>query len=241
MDGSLPTQAEFHRWHRTDLLYGPDELIELGGEYKFHANDRIMSEGDETDFCLILRSGSVKIVRGSPARFLGVRGPGEIIGEQAALFGVPRGATIYALTNGDATWISGTGLRTYCDKNLTAYKKIAEIQAWRGRESDRRSVASYFGAERRLAILLEEIVSTGQTELTQDGHRFIRLTQREIAESIGISRESIVNVVRTMKHGGILHVEKSKTVIMNWETLQKIAAGEKTAAVHDDPPGSGET
>ena len=70
----------------------------------FPAGDRVFHEGDHSDACYIVRSGSFRVTRehsDGRAITLATLGPGDIFGELAMLDGEVRSASVEALTDGE--------------------------------------------------------------------------------------------------------------------------------------------
>jgi CRP-like cAMP-binding protein len=91
----------------------PDDLEELSRltrERRFAADEALCVEGDEGRDVFVLVEGRARAwVRGpdgSP-RTLGESGPGDCIGEMAALDEAPRTATVTAMVDGRAMVLSG--------------------------------------------------------------------------------------------------------------------------------------
>src|SRR5262245_47490088 len=75
-------------------------LEQLGQRRAYAAGEVLVSEGSDSTEVLLIVSGLAKVVTPSPAgrdAFLGVRGPGDLIGDVSAIDDGPRSATVVAL------------------------------------------------------------------------------------------------------------------------------------------------
>lgn len=213
--------------------FAPEDLDAIAAlaQSKIHprARSTIMDEGDRTDFCLLIEAGLVKVVHGRPEQFVGLRGSGDVVGEGAAIFDEPRSASIIALTDVEAFWIPGRRFVEYCDAHPVLYKKLWRVERSRRIEEARKQNESQMSKERRLALLLTYLVSSGHGDETEEGV-VIRSPQRELAEFMNVSRESVSAVMRGFKEHNIASVVRGKTVIRDWQLLERIASGDFTTA-----------
>jgi CRP-like cAMP-binding protein len=214
--------------------FSPDELEAFAGlaQSKIHPTSRstIMGQDDRTDFCIVLESGLVKVMSGKTEKtrqFAALRGPGDLVGEAAAIFNEPRTASIIALTDVEALWIPGSRLRDYCDEHPMIYKKFWRVEQARLAEATRKVNESQMSKERRLALLLVYLVTKGHGQRSGEGV-VVKSPQSELAEFMNVSRESISAVMRGFKTSNIVRVVRGKTVICDWELLEKVANGEFT-------------
>lgn len=75
------------------------QLFRCGHSARYRAGQPLMGEGEPGDYVVIIRSGQVKVLvrdeRGND-HLLGVRGPGELLGEMACIEDRARSATVLA-------------------------------------------------------------------------------------------------------------------------------------------------
>lgn len=74
-------------------------------EVRFQAGETIFAEGDPSDHCFRIRSGSVEIrlnisgvMKRGRSQVIATCGPGEFIGEMSVIDAAPRSATAVAIT-----------------------------------------------------------------------------------------------------------------------------------------------
>jgi CRP/FNR family transcriptional regulator, cyclic AMP receptor protein len=217
--------------------FSPEELDVFAAlaQSKIHpkARSTILGEGDKTDFCLLIESGLVKVVSEGRSdkgpQFAGLRGPGDLVGEMAAIFEEPRTASIIALTDVEALWIPGSRFRDYCKRHPEIVLTLWWIDKERQKEEKSRSSESSISKEQRFAQLLIYLVAKGHRMQTEDGI-VIKSPQKELAEFMNLSRESISPIVRGLKNSNVIQVVRGKTVIRDWNLLERIADGDYTTA-----------
>lgn len=94
-----------------------ESVMALGSRKHYAADAHLLTEGDRSSHVLIIIRGwvtvSVATDRGATRLILGLRGPGELLGEMAALDPHPRSATVRALGPTETQVISGDAFRRF--------------------------------------------------------------------------------------------------------------------------------
>jgi CRP/FNR family cyclic AMP-dependent transcriptional regulator len=192
-----------------------DELRALAAQgvvKTFPRNAVIVSEGDDTDALYIILSGRVKVfVSDEEGKevVLGTQGPGEYFGE-IALDGGPRSASVMTLEPSRFAVIPRDKvrnfLRTYPDFSVHLIEKL--IRRTRVLTESVKSLAlmDVYG---RVARLLLELAKE------EDGKLVIneKLTQQDMANRVGASREMISKILKELSAGGYVTVEQRRITI----------------------------
>jgi CRP/FNR family transcriptional regulator, cyclic AMP receptor protein len=172
-------------------------------------------------------SGRVKISNSSPDGrnvILGFVGPGELFGEMAVLDGQPRSANATANTNCEIFVIDRREFLAFVRSQPTLATKIIELMCARFRwTSDRvEQLILRKDLPGRLANAL-----LGLTENRRlDGERStIAITQQEIAEMVGMTRESINKQLRAWALRKWVRLEHGAIVVLDAAALRDAEAG----------------
>jgi CRP/FNR family cyclic AMP-dependent transcriptional regulator len=167
----------------------------------------IVNEGDRSDAIFIIRSGRVKVfLHGKDGReaVLNVHGPGEYFGEMVLDEG-PRSASVMTLEKSTFFVISKTDFRRFVADNPDFAMKVIHRFMRRVRAlTDRVGNLALLDVYGRVARLLLELA-------VQEGGRFVvreRLTQKDIADRVGASREMISRVFKELVAGGYVEVKE---------------------------------
>jgi CRP-like cAMP-binding protein len=178
---------------------------------------------------LLLRSGVVKVrlvtVSGREV-VLAFRGPGELIGEQSAVDGSPRSATIVAVEPVEALAFTQAAFRRFLLDHPEAALALLAIMSRRLREADaRRAEFSSLPALGRVASRLLEFSDRFGLEL-QDGRIRISLpiTQEELAGATGSSIESVGRALQTMRTLGYVETGRREILLLDRDALVGLAA-----------------
>jgi len=202
------------------------DLLVRGRQRRFPRNARVFCEGDSSDFVIAILEGRVKIVATTPdgdESLLGVRGPGELVGELAAIDSEPRVATAMALDPLTVRVITADEFRDFIAHHTDALLRLMRTLIGRLREADRRRVE--FGANDaagRVAHLLAELAA----EREAHGHdpTEVRLSQQEIAELIGASRESVSRALTVLRDRRLVRTGRRSVGVLNVDALRSFPA-----------------
>ncbi|SEP74416.1 cAMP-binding domain of CRP or a regulatory subunit of cAMP-dependent protein kinases [Lentzea xinjiangensis] len=210
---------------RLDLPLTEEELaaLEKIGDVTRHPKGSIlMGEGETTKSVLLIRKGHVKVVAGNPARIVAIRGPGDLIGEMAAIRNKPRSASIFALEDVEALQVSSSDWLKFLSANFRATLALLYTCQERLAESTHLTVMSQLAAEQKLARSLVDLWTRGLGAVS-GGKKVLRFSQLDLAELAGISTDSVKKVVRALKAKGVISMGRQSIVILDLPALELIA------------------
>ena len=172
----------------------------------------IISEGDATDAIYMIVSGKVKVYLSDESGkelILAIKGAGEYFGEMA-LDGEPRAASVMTLEPCQLALIPSGDFRAFVLEHAEVALRLFENLSRVARDINRkiRSVAMLDVYGRVARVLLELAVQ-------RDGKLVIpdKLTQRDIANRVGASREMINRILRDLTAGGYVTVNDGHITI----------------------------
>jgi CRP/FNR family cyclic AMP-dependent transcriptional regulator len=182
------------------------QLAGLGRVRTYPKNTVFITEGDSSDSVFVILSGRVKVfISDSEGHemILDTQGPGEYVGEMA-LDGKPRSASVMTLEPSTFAVVGREPVREAIRQNPDfALEMISRI-------IDRARIATssvkdlaLLDVYGRVARLLLNMASE------QNGKLMIpeKLTQQEIAERVGASRDMVSRIFRDLTQGGYISVE----------------------------------
>ncbi len=207
-------------------------LETIGQIVRYPQGSILFGQGETTDFALLIRKGYVKVkqvsmVRGSEESMVAVRGPGETVGELAAMDGGPRSASVYAAVDVEALYLSRKGWLGFLHQNPRSMEALLREVCGRLREaSNKQREQGDLAADQLLARRLAELGDkTGQR--THDGLFVVGFTQDELAGYAGISRRAVNAAMKRLSENKIAEsAGHGKFLIKNIQALHDIAAGE---------------
>jgi CRP/FNR family cyclic AMP-dependent transcriptional regulator len=184
-----------------------------GGIRRYAAQTVIMTEGDRSDQLYIILSGRVKVYTGNEAGkelVIATHGPGEYIGE-LSLDGGVRSASVMTLEACTFSVVTGANLRdfiaTHPDFALSLIRKLI----WRVRQATGNMKS--LGLEDVYGRVVRLLHDSSEVEGTRRVVR-ARLTQRDIAERVGASREMVSRIFKDLTTGGYVSIEGGRIAIL---------------------------
>ncbi len=211
-----------------ELLLDPDaqaHLERLGRPYRYPRGRLLFGEREPSDFAVYLRKGYVKITVGGPNNIVGIRGPGEVVGEMAAIEKQPRTAGVYAMTEVDAVFVPAGEWIDFVRHDWSFTQSVLRLMGMRLREATRKQVElGELAIEQRVAKSLSELA-----EMIGDREEkgvAVRISQAELAGLAGTTRESISRMLGKIWGDEITLTGRQKIIIRDQGKLAKIASGE---------------
>jgi CRP-like cAMP-binding protein len=142
---------------------------------------------------------------------------GEFFGEIALLDGDPRSASATALTKCELLVLERRDFLTFLERTPTACLNIMRLFCKRIRRTDERmSEIAFFDLPARLARALLRYPAQGH------GPPKLSLSQQELAEMVGATRENVNRCMREWHRRGILQLKDRWTIILKPEALHLI-------------------
>jgi len=186
----------------------------------FTAGESICRLGDHGDSMMAVVVGTVRISRptsrGKEIILADLRS-GELFGEIALLDGKPRSANVAALTNCELMILERRNLIPFLERNPAACMKLMEILCARIRRSDERmSDIAFFNLPIRLAKTLLNYQPDARAGAK------LSLSQSELAEMAGGTREKVNRCLRDWQRQGIIELKNRWTIIRKPEALRAL-------------------
>ncbi len=210
MTGDSPSAAQLQGL--TDSF--TRELASLGRVRTYPKNTVFITEGDSSDSVFVVLSGRVKVFISDTEgheMILDTQGPGEYVGEMA-MDGNPRSASVMTMEPSTFAVVARDPIREAIRNNPDfALDMIAKIiDRARIATSSVKDLALLDVYGRVARLLLNMAVDTGDGKLAIPG----KLTQQEIAERVGASRDMVSRIFRDLTAGGYISVE-SRVITIN--------------------------
>ena len=196
------------------------ELAQISAETslkQYPKNKVILNEGEKTDSLYAIVAGKVKVLisdEDGKEIILAILGSGEFFGELAVIDSQPRSATVIAMESSSFNVISHADFMRCLTANPHIARTILQTMAKRLREADKKieslALLDVYG---RVARTLLELAKKEGDKLVVSQN----LSQQDIANMVGASREMVNRILKDLTAGGYIKVE-SKHIIIN-ETL----------------------
>jgi CRP-like cAMP-binding protein len=182
----------------------------------------IFAKGDAGRELIAVLSGRVKISVPSPdgrEAILNVVHEGEVFGEIALLDGRPRTANAVAITDCKLMIIERRSFLPVLYEQPEVAIKLIEILCVRlRRTSEQVEDVMFLNLRARMAKLVLHLADEAKGPLP----RKISVTQQEMSQMIGVSRESINKQLRSWAHAKWVRLERGGIVVLKPDALADI-------------------
>jgi CRP/FNR family transcriptional regulator len=188
---------------------------------RFEAGEVIFREGDASNTCYIVRSGRARAVREHPdgrQLALATFGPGDIFGELAMFDDERRSATVETIEPLETLVILGDDLRRCMERRPQLAIALAASLARRLRATNERLASQSFQTvQSRVATVLGQLVEqegAGRTDVP------LTVTQAEVAQLAGSSRESASRFLAVLERAGVISQGRGRLTVHDPEALR---------------------
>ena len=202
-------------------------LRALGGRRRYPPGAALFHEREPGDAVLVLLSGRVKLSRateGGREALLGIREPGELIGEMSALDEAPRSATAVALEPVEVLALSSEAFVGFLNRTPGVAVLVLRALIQRLRDADVKRTE--FLAQDTVGRVCSRLVELAERfgENAEDGvHVDLAITQEELAGWTGSSREAVIKALRTLRELGWIETRRRGVTLLDIETLRRRA------------------
>jgi CRP-like cAMP-binding protein len=222
IDSSWPPRSFVGRLCQVDR----EALMGLGIRYVLGPGRLVIAQGERSRHVVILQTGYVKVTTttaGYQEALMAVRGPGDIIGELAAMSGAERSATVTTCGRIIGRLISHNVLEQFLtdhpavSRHLTAV--VGDKLLWANR---RRADFISLPALNRVASVLRDlaVVFAGSNHAAESIR--INVTQPELASIAGIREVTVHKELRELREMRLIATGYRHITITNMDQLQEL-------------------
>ena len=187
----------------------------------------IFDEGEPGDRLYIIVSGKVKLARHAPdgrENLLSVMGPSDMFGELSIFDPGPRTSSAVCVTEVTAATMDSAMLKAWIENHPEISQQLLRVLARRLRRTNASLADLIFtDVPGRVAKTLLQLANRfgsqegGALRVNHD------LTQEEIAQLVGASRETVNKALATFAHRGWIRLEGKSVLIVDTEHLARRA------------------
>jgi CRP-like cAMP-binding protein len=210
----------------------PEQLTKIAAlaqVRKFAAREVVVTQGEPARALFAIVRGRLKVVSCGPDgrdTVLGIMAEGEVFGEVALLDGGVRSATCTAIEPCELLAIERDQFMELLEASPTIAVKLSDVLAQRLRRLSQRSEdAAFLDVPSRLArSLLDLATRFGERRSPATGIRItLKLSQQELGDLVGATRESINKHLSDWARQGFLEVQGGRLTISDIDSVRRIA------------------
>lgn len=190
----------------------------------------VVSRGEPANALFAIVRGRLKVVSSAPDgrdTVLGIMGEGEVFGEVALLDGGTRSATCTAIEACELLVIDRAEFTLLLEQTPGIAVKLLQVLAGRLRRLSQRSEdAAFLDVPSRLArSLLDLAMRFGERPPGATGGIMIalKLSQQELGELVGATRESVNKHLKEWARQGLLELDGGRLLIADIQGVRRIA------------------
>ncbi|GAA3729924.1 Crp/Fnr family transcriptional regulator [Spinactinospora alkalitolerans] len=196
-------------------------------EVRLGRGQTLFSEGDEGDRLYVILSGKVKLTRTAVdgrENLLSVLGPSEMFGELSLFDPRPRTASAVAVTDAVLAGLGHDDLRPFVSQQPEVAVHLLKALAERlRRTNDVMSDLVFTDVPGRVAKALLDLADRFGKEGDDGLHVHHDLTQEELAQLVGASRETVNKALAEFALRGWLRIEAKAVVLLDVERMRRRA------------------
>ncbi|AXT86244.1 Crp/Fnr family transcriptional regulator [Aeromicrobium sp. A1-2] len=187
----------------------------------------LFNEGDDGNQLYVVTDGKIKLGRTSPdgrENLLAILGPGQMFGELSFFDPGPRSATATAVTDVELKSLGHEALSPVLNAHPDVAHALLNQLAGRLRRTNEVVGDLVFSdVPGRVAKALLDLASRFGRRADDGVHVNHDLTQEELAQLVGASRETVNKALADFASRGWLRLEPRSVVILDLERLQRRA------------------
>jgi len=204
-----------------------DAIVSRARTRTLKAGETVFAMGSPGDNMMAVLSGAIRISVPAPdgrELLLAILQSGEVFGELAVLDGKERSAD--AVADGPCTLaiLERRDILSFLEHNPAVWLKLITVLCERLRRADQLlAEVALLQLPVRLAKTMLRLTSDEPKSKTAAKNSTIRFSQRELANMVGGTRESVNKCLATWQRQGIVQISEGKIIILNKTTLEHIS------------------
>ena len=203
-----------------------EQLVSYARTRRVAAGTTLFSKGDPGTELFAVSTGTVKISVPAPdgrEAMFNLLHPGEIFGEIALLDGRPRTADAMAMTDCELTVIERRDFLAFVQSEPNVALQLIALLCERLRiASEHYEELVFLDLPTRLARILLQLAEQNEAGAEEPK---LKITQREISQMLGSTRESVNKQLRAWSKRGLIALERGGIVVYRLAALAAIAGG----------------
>lgn len=206
-----------------------EQLAAMMGETTLRRGENLFDEGEQGDRLYIIAEGKIKLghqeQRDGRENLLAVMGPREVLGEVTLFDPGPRSTTATAVSSCRLYYLEHRDLMNFIKDHPTLAQEMLKALAQRlRRTNDALADLVFADVPGRVAKALLDLADRFGSKTESGGiHVPHELTQEELAQLVGASRETVNKSLAHFVSRGWIHLEGRAVTLLDIEGLRRRA------------------
>ena len=214
----------FSGLHRSEIA----QVGKLAVVRRYALRETVVRQGDDSGDLFAVLSGRLKVTWNDAEGgevLLSILEGGDVFGEIALLDDRPRSATVTAMESCELLVVERAGFRTLLTSVPTLALNLLLVMSRRLRDlSDRTQSMSLLNVESRLAKAILQLAERfGKEERRGEIMLTLKLSQQELANMVGATRELVNRRLRGWQDQGIIQLSRGSLVIRDAAALAAVS------------------
>ncbi|MEA3506843.1 MAG: Crp/Fnr family transcriptional regulator [Elusimicrobiota bacterium] len=202
-------------------------LLTFSSIENFKKGRVILKENDPASSMYVILEGTLKVYHlygNDKVTTLAYLKKGDVLGEMAILSPFPRSASARAVTDVKLIKIKGTGFRTLLKKDRKLSQKIIQILCRRLKAANEK-IQTFTSRDvyHRLIKALLNLADLSKESGGKKEEAVIKITQQELADIAGTTREEVSRKLNRMAGEKILKPGRGKIKILDFAKLKELS------------------
>lgn len=201
------------------------QLAQMVRRRTYHRGETIFHKGDPGTGLYIITGGQVKVVLPSESgeeAVLAVLEANDFFGELALFDGLPRSATVVAVTNTEVLILHRDDFLGFVTRNPEAAIACFAALSRRLRATDELiEDAIFLDVPGRLAKRLLDLAERHGRRTERGLEIDLKLTQQDLAAMVGATRESVNKHLGWMRDHRLIQLDRQRIVLLRPDELRK--------------------
>lgn len=202
-------------------------LAARGVRRSFGADELLLRQGDPTDHVHIVVSGWVRasaVMADGREILFGLRGPGDVLGELAAVLGWSRTASVRTIEPVVVVQLTGDAFLGCLRERPDVAIAVIKSTATRLREAEAARVRSAtLDVSGRVAAHLARLAAEHGVAGAGGVEVDLPITQQDIADHIGASLRAVARAMGVLRDRGVVRTGRKKIVVARPQVLRALA------------------
>ncbi len=199
-----------------------EAIFAAGNRRSFSSGELLCREGDTGSSILVILSGYVKLTKiavSGRETMLELRGPGEVLGEMSVVDGAPQSANAIAIDEVEVLAVDAARFDALRYERAGVANALLAVVVGRLRQASGRQLE--LGTDDVISRVCRRLVELASShgEPSPDGVLVRALSQQDLADWAGVSRDGVVRAFHELREAGLVESGRGRVLIKDLKAV----------------------